>query len=108
MKRLFGFGIIVIVCLWLSAFAIAGDPSPECPPHASCDTVLPHSFAGWTQTGNVKTTAKPAQADGAYPAVLKEYGFTGSELATYTRDDGRKLTIKAAQFGDASGAYGAF
>ena len=40
--------------------------------------------------------------------MLKEYGFTGSETATYTRDDGRKLTIKAAQFNDATGAYGAF
>jgi len=69
---------------------------------------LPHSFAGWTQTGAVKTITDPAQADAAYPAVLKEYGFTGSETATYTRDDGRKLTIKAARFNDASGAYGAF
>ncbi len=56
----------------------------------------------------MKTTADPAQADSAYPAVLKEYGFADSETATYTRDDGRKLTIKAAQFKDATGAYGAF
>ncbi len=53
-------------------------------------------------------TQDPAQADRAYPAVLKEYGFANSETATYTRDDGRKLTIKAAQFNDATGAYGAF
>ena len=39
---------------------------------------------------------------------MKEYGFTDSEGATYTRDDGRKLKIKAARFQDASGAYGAF
>ena len=48
------------------------------------------------------------QADPAYPAVLSEYGFTGSETATYTRSDGRKLTLKAARFNDATGAYGAF
>jgi len=41
-------------------------------------------------------------------AVLKEYGFTSFESNTYTRDDGRKLTLRAARFGDASGAYGAY
>jgi hypothetical protein len=46
--------------------------------------------------------------DSAYPAVLQEYGFVESETATYTRDDGRKLTIKAARFKDATGAYGAY
>jgi hypothetical protein len=86
------------MCLCLSALALAADDAP----------FLPHSFAGWTQAGAVKTTADAAQADSAYPAVLKEYGFADSETATYTRDDGRKLTIKAARFNDASGAYGAF
>jgi hypothetical protein len=95
MKR---FTIAVLICLWLSSPALAADNS----------AFLPHSFAGWTQTGSVKTTSNPAQADSAYPAVLKEYGFTDSETATYTRDDGRKLTVKAARFGDATGAYGAF
>ena len=49
-----------------------------------------------------------AKADAAYPAVLKEYGFADSETVTYTRADGRKLTVKAARFNDATGAYGAF
>ena len=40
--------------------------------------------------------------------MLKEYGFTGAETVTYTRKDGRKLTVKAARFKDATGAYGAF
>jgi hypothetical protein len=40
--------------------------------------------------------------------VLKEYGFVRLEKAAYTRDDGRNLTIRAAVFEDASGAYGAF
>ena len=53
-------------------------------------------------------TTSAAKADAAYPAVLTEYGFADSETATYTREDGRKLTIKAAQFKDATGAYGAF
>jgi uncharacterized protein DUF6599 len=75
---------------------------------ATAQELLPKSFAGWTQTGNVKTVTQPGQADAAYPAVLNEYGFTGAETATYTRPDGRTLTIKAAQFKDATGAYGAF
>ena len=88
--------IVLIVLLAGPAFA-ASDP-----------TLLPKSFAGWTQTGEVTTTTQPAQADAAYPAVLNEYGFTGAETATYTRPDGRKMTVKAAQFKDATGAYGAF
>jgi len=95
MKR---FVIAVLVCIGLLSPALAADNNP----------FLPHSFAGWTLTGSVKATSNPAQADSAYPAVLKEYGFTDSETAIYTRDDGRKLTIKAARFGDATGAYGAF
>ena len=40
--------------------------------------------------------------------MLKEYGFSDFASATYTRSDGRKLTIKAARFADASGAFGAY
>ena len=75
---------------------------------AAADNILPKSFAGWTQTGDISVVTKPEQADAAYPAVLGEYGFTKAETATYTRPDGRTLTIKAAQFKDATGAYGAF
>jgi Family of unknown function (DUF6599) len=83
----------------LAGFALAAD---------SGGAVLPKSFAGWVQSGPQRTTTNAAQVDAAYPAVLQEYGFTGSEVATYTRPDGRKLTIKAAEFKDATGAYGAF
>ena len=75
---------------------------------ATAQNILPKSFAGWTQTGEVKNATKPEQVDSAYPGVLNEYGFTGAETATYTRPDGRKLTVKAAQFKDATGGYGAF
>ena len=75
---------------------------------AAAQELLPKSFAGWTQTGDVKTVTQPGQADAAYPAVLNEYGFTEAETATYSRPDGRTLTVKAAQFKDATGAYGAF
>jgi len=95
MKRIL---IFVVFCLTCGALSFAADGGG----------VLPKSFAGWTQSGQAQTSANPAQADPAYPAVLQEYGFADSETATYTREDGRKLTIKAAKFNDATGAYGAF
>lgn len=88
----------MLACLCLSISALGAED------HA----FLPKSFAGWTQTGTPQITTVADKADSAYPAVLSEYGFADSETATYTRDDGRKLTIKAARFKDATGAYGAF
>src|SRR5271167_5271195 len=75
---------------------------------SGAENILPKSFAGWTQTGEVKTATKADQVDTAYPSVLNEYGFTTAETATYTRPDGRKVTVKVAQFKDATGGYGAF
>jgi hypothetical protein len=89
---------------YLIVVAIAG-----CGLASAADTdLLPKSFAGWTLTGTPQVTHDAAKVDSAYPAVLQEYGFTEAETATYTRPDGRKLTIKAAEFKDATGAYGAF
>jgi hypothetical protein len=70
--------------------------------------ILPKSFSAWQMSGNARKSADPAAADGVNAALLKEYGFQELESATYVRDDGRKLTVKAARFNDASGAYGAF
>jgi Family of unknown function (DUF6599) len=50
----------------------------------------------------------PAAADPTNAAVLKEYGYTDFASATYVRDDGRTLKIRAARFADASGAFGAY
>ncbi|MGB8010570.1 MAG: DUF6599 family protein [Terriglobales bacterium] len=71
-------------------------------------SVLPTEFAGWQVKGTVTQGDDPAAADAANAPVLKEYGFVRLEKAAYTRDDGRNLTVKAAVFEDASGAYGAF
>jgi len=54
------------------------------------------------------TSSDPESADPTNAGLLKEYGFTDFAAATYLRDDGRKVTVKAARFQDASGAYGAF
>jgi hypothetical protein len=70
--------------------------------------LLPKQFAGWQQSGTPQISQDPAVADRVNASLLKEYGFTDFESAAYGRDDGRKLTIKAIHFPDASGAYGAF
>jgi len=70
--------------------------------------ILPESFGGWKLSTPSRFSKDPVAADPTNAALLKEYGFTDFAGATYTRDDGRKLTIKAARFQDASGAYGAF
>jgi uncharacterized protein DUF6599 len=70
--------------------------------------ILPDSFGGWKLVPPPKISKDAGAADPTDAPVLKEYGFTDFEGATYTRDDGRKLTIRAARFEDASGAYGAF
>jgi hypothetical protein len=75
---------------------------------APATALLPKQFAGWQQSGTPRTSQDPAVADPVNASLLKEYGFTDFESASYTRDDGRKLTIKAIRFPDASGAYGAF
>ena len=83
-------------------------PTPAPPNSAASTPVLPPDFGGWQLKGEVARSDDPAAADAENAPVLKEYGFVRLEKATYTRDDGRKLTIKAAVFEDASGAYGAF
>jgi hypothetical protein len=74
---------------------------------ASGPSVLPKAFAGWQKTSGALTGTEPSEVDQANPAVLKEYGFTGFESATYERP-GRTLKLKVARFNDATGAYGAF
>ncbi len=94
MKRFLYICVAIIACCGLTPAADTG--------------FLPNSFAGWTLSGTPQLTHDPARVDNAYPAALQEYGFTQAETATYTRPDGRKLTVKAAQFKDATGAYGAY
>ena len=102
--KLFRF-VFVVVLAALVQTAFAGE-SPATT--QSIHSILPQQFAGWQISGAPKASKDPVAADSANAALLKEYGFTDFESATYTRDDGRKLNLKAARFGDASGAYGAF
>jgi len=71
--------------------------------------ILPRAFAGWQQdAASVKSSSNPADADAGSAAVLKEYGFTDLQSAVYSKEGNRKLTVRAARFTDATGAYGAY
>jgi hypothetical protein len=103
--------VSLLFCGFARTLAWAADPPSSAPPSTSSVSstpVLPNEFAGWQEKGTVARSDDPSTADAANAPVLKEYGFVRLEEAAYTRDDGRNLTIKAAVFEDASGAYGAF
>jgi hypothetical protein len=100
--------VFFVVLLFVAA-ATAFAAGPATPVNSAPEVaILPNNFGGWQLQGTAQTSKDPAAADATNPAVLKEYGFTDVASGTYTRDDGRKLSLRAARFGDASGAYGAF
>jgi len=78
------------------------------PAKAPLSPLLPQQFAGWQLQGSAQTSSDPATADPTNAAILKEYGFSDVSSATYVRDDGRTLKVRAARFADASGAFGAY
>ncbi len=86
----------------------AATPTTPAAPVTASTAVLPPQFGGWHISGASRTSKDPAVADSVNAALLKEYGLTDFESGTYTRDDGRKVALKAIRFTDASGAYGAF
>src|SRR5436305_15281500 len=87
--------VFFILSISILASATAG-PQP----------LLPKNFAGWEKTAS-QVSSDPAKADASNAGLLKEYGFTGGETATYTRDD-EKLHLRAARFTDATGALGIY
>ncbi len=101
--------VLVLSFLCAGLFSVGSVAAePPTPAAAALLPVLPTEFSGWQVKGAVTKSDDPAVADAANAPVLKEYGFVRLETAAYTRDDGRNLTIRAAVFEDASGAYGAF
>src|SRR5260370_10945051 len=88
---------IVTIALLSSSLAWAKGPS-----------ILPSSFNGWKLSpASVKTSSDPAAADAADFAVLKEYGFTDFQSATYSRG-GPTMQVKTAPFARANGALWCF
>jgi hypothetical protein len=94
--------LAAVVCLGGAAFAADAASAPPAPP------ILPKQFAGWQIQGAPQASKDAAAADPTNAALLKEYGFTDFESATYKSDDGRTLKIRAARFVDATGAFGAY
>ena len=104
--------IIVVCALAVAAF---GADKPASKPAAGSTAavsatapLLPKEFSGWSLQGSSKVSKDPLAADAVNAPVLHEYGFTDFESGTYAREDGNKLTLRAARFEDTSGAYGAF
>lgn len=77
------------------------------PPDVKAKTLLPETFDGWVAAGPARVITDPAQADNANGAALKEYDFTVAAEVSYKRDKDT-LNVRALQFNDATGAYGAY
>jgi hypothetical protein len=95
--------IVQILAILIAAVTAVAAPSASSP---SKGALLPKIFAGW-QMQSSSTSADAAKVDPVNADVLKEDGVNAIETAEYTKPD-RKLTVKVARFGDASGAYSAF
>ncbi|HEX3893789.1 MAG TPA: DUF6599 family protein [Terracidiphilus sp.] len=96
-----------------STYLAAQSPSPSKPSATKLELppppkpLLPDDFAGWVAGGTPKIVTDVAQADNAHTAALKEFDFFRAAFADYKRD-GETLTVRAMQFNDTSGSYGAY
>jgi uncharacterized protein DUF6599 len=96
--------VVSLISACLVSMVFAASPDGDSPP----PPILPKQFAEWQIQGAAQASKDAAAADPTNAALLKEYGFTDFEAATYKSDDGRTLKIRAARFTDASGAFGAY
>jgi hypothetical protein len=97
--------------LMTAPFAAAQNPAPA--HHITVIlSLLPSTFAKWSQSAPAQTGNDPAGADAANASILKEYGLKDFAIAGYAHGTGNlnsgKLNIRAMRFVDATGAYGAF
>ncbi|MHB1023658.1 MAG: DUF6599 family protein [Acidobacteriaceae bacterium] len=111
MPRIITFRSLMVAPMLLLGAVLFATPlvaKPAAAPATPAQPVLlPVAFGGWEQAGTLSTSTDPAAADSANAVVLQEYGFQRFAAATYTQPDG-KLSVKAIQFADATGAYGAY
>ena len=96
--------LLILFAVFLESLTFAATPGAD----FSAPPILPQRFAGWQMQGATQASKNAAVADPTNAALLKEYGFTDLETASYKSDDGRTLKIRAARFADASGAFGAY
>ena len=100
---------VLILVLSVSAAGLGfAANTPPVAADAKSTPILPQGFAGWQVQGTAQTSGDAGIADPANTAILKEFGFSDFASATYRRDDGRTLKVRAARFADASGAFGAY
>ncbi len=100
--------VILLISLAVAPAVVAGPaPAASGAGDQAAAAILPNTFAGWEISGTVRKGIDAGTIDHAQSAALREYGFTGYEIATYSQGK-RKLTVRAARFQDATGAYGAF
>ena len=78
---------------------------------ASAQQILPHSFAGWSQTGDqvfgASSVPNAANSEANAASAAAEYGFTGGEHATYTQG-AESLDVTLYRMKDPTGAYGEY
>ncbi|HXM65181.1 MAG TPA: DUF6599 family protein, partial [Candidatus Acidoferrum sp.] len=96
--------VLFVFILSLAGLSYAVEPVAG----SSAPPILPKQFAGWQIQGAAQASKDVNAADPTNTALLREYGFSDFESATYKSDDGRTLKIRAARFADASGAFGAY
>ena len=71
--------------------------------------LLPQRFGGWTILGTLAAgdAGTCGAVSGGDPTVLKEYGVERTADGVYSSGAGQ-VRVRALQFGDATGAAGAF
>jgi len=102
--------LTMLACLLLALPCAAADDSAvktKTTAIALNPPLLPVAFAGWVQSNKPLESKDAAQADAQNAAVLKEFGFARLAAAEYARGDAT-LRLRAIEFADATGAYGAF
>lgn len=103
--RCIGAAACFLVSLALCVFGQAAKPAAE--NAHSGQSLLPPSFSGWVAAGTAKTGTSPAAVDATSADVLNEYGLKDFSEGTYSRGS-MKANVRAMQFADATGAYGAY
>ncbi len=111
MPRLFPSRLLVSASLGcLLALTVPCLAAKAAPPAKPAPPVLPAAFGQWRQTAEPASSTSPSDADPVNAAALKEYGLQRLVSATYADApaSGDTLGLRALQFPDATGAYGAF
>src|SRR4051812_27436202 len=97
MRRLLSFFVTLLLLSTAAVFPQSKEKATETP-----SAILPADFSGFHKGLPQKYSPSSAQEK-----LLKEYGLSSAEAATYQRGD-RTITLKALRFPNATGAYGAF